>query len=536
MGDTRDAFPVIRISLNSSRSDSPEILEASLFSVVEREALRHQIILNATVSSSALAELILKLSLRHKTEWLESGKDSSVVDLGNVVVLIDENDYPLISEIENPDNHSKIRLNLRNFFSTLKSCSNFFRFVLITGVTKFRELSLFSALNTAWDITLETKFTKICGLSIDEIKNSFSKYLVPTLSALINNGQLGTGSSVADLLNIVKDWYNGYTWDKESDVLNPYSVMKFFMKQRLENYWYKTGPSLLTSRLSQNGNDYLMVFSNDLSFNDSLPEMSLNGMNDTVLLMQAGYLTVCDITESGDSMEYHLKIPNKEVRDSIRLELLTLLLVPARNILNSPHYLNKKYLQFLDAFATRDEDKCELFLSSIFAGIIQRGPVIQASSDSTDINGVHIGSFILNEFFFRSMLQLLLEFGNKLAIHESFSDIGRSDLAVQVSGNGWVALEIKHEKADPAHKGSDVSLDGETIVIGERSEYVNDRLDKMISAAFVQIININYAKKYLADGVDVYAAAVAVYGTSDFMVRFKKIVWREGEGSSILLV
>ncbi|MDR1035475.1 MAG: hypothetical protein LBT40_02530, partial [Deltaproteobacteria bacterium] len=80
------------------------------------------------------------------------------------------------------------------------------------------------------------------------------------------------------------------------------------------------------------------------------------------------------------------------------------------------------------------------------------------------------------------------------------------------------------------------SFDGETIVLGKRSEYVNSRLEKMISAAFVQIIEKNYAKKYLAECEDVYAAAIAVYGTSDVMVKFKKVVWAVEERDTVELV
>jgi hypothetical protein len=339
---------------------------------------------------------------------------------------------------------------------------------------------------------------------------------------LKDKGQLGPEASEIDLLKTLTDWYNGYTWDGNTEVLNPLSVLNFFREKRISNYWYKTGSSLLTSRIAQKDTDYFKVFSKDLSFNDSLPEMYINHLNDTVLLMQAGYLTVSGITESGTTIQYHLKIPNNEIRDSIRLEILTRFLVPVSELSDIPQFLNKKYLQLLDAFATRDEAKCDFFFSTIFAGFIQRSP---GSPESVERACRQIDPSILNEFFFRTFLQLFLEFGNKIVTPEPFSDIGRSDLAVQVPGNGWVAIEIKYEKADPAHKGTDVSLDGETIVLGKRSEYVNSRLEKMISAAFVQIIEKNYAKKYLSEGVDVYAAAIAIYGTSDVTVKFKKVVW-----------
>ncbi|MDR1036272.1 MAG: AAA family ATPase [Deltaproteobacteria bacterium] len=522
MGDRWDAFPIIRISFNTINSDPPETFESSLLDVIKGVADDYDIILDASDSVTALVKLIQSLSKGHKKDWIRSGKDPSILPEGNVVVLIDEYDFPLISSIGNDKGSEKIRLTLHKFYSAIKGCSEHLRFVFVTGITKFRELSLFSAMNTALDITLDMDFAKICGFTIDEIKESFSEYLAPTLLELKNKGQLGPDASETDLLHVLADWYNGYTWDGKTEVLNPLSVLNFFKDKKIANYWYKTGSSLLTSRISQKDTDYFKVFSKDLSFDDSLPEMHINSLNDTVLLMQAGYLTVSGITESGTTMQYHLKIPNNEIRESIRLEILSRLLVPYAERSTVNQFLNKKYLQLLEAFATRDEANCDFFFSTIFAGHVQRGP---GSPESVERAYRHIDPSIINELFFRSLLQLLLEFGNKIVTPESCSDIGRSDLAVQVPGNGWVVIEIKHEKADPAHKGSDVSFDGETIVLGNRSEYVNSRLEKMISAAFVQIIKKNYAKKYLSDGVDVYAAAIAIYATSDVTVRFKKVVW-----------
>ncbi|MDR1036771.1 MAG: AAA family ATPase [Deltaproteobacteria bacterium] len=541
MGERWDAFPVIRISFNSGfKTNPPEELEPSLLSSIKREAAEHKIILDSKNSPSAMADLITTLSSRHKEDWLQSGKDPSKLVSGNVVVLIDEYDFPLIANIGNLDKCNELRLTLHDFYSTIKGCAQKLRFVFITGITKFRELSLFSAMNTVRDITLEPTFAGICGFTIDEIEKSFSEYLAPTLSDLKEKGQIGMNASVADLLKTMVEWYNGYTWDAETEVLNPLSVMSFFQEKLFKNYWYETGTSILTSRIAHNGVDYFKVFSKDLAFKDSLPLMHINKLNATVLLMQAGYLTISGITGLGKDAQYHLKIPNYEIRDSIRLELLANLLAPDKDPSEVEECLNEKYINLLHAFATHDEAECEFYLSTILAGIVQYGSGSPDRLDSHESletpvnNGISVTSggsvkqvclFSPNEYYFRTIIQLLLELGNKLTIPESPSDVGRSDLAVQVPGNGWVAIEIKHEKADPAHRGADVVFAGDKIVIGKPSKYVKGRLEKMISAAFDQIIKKNYAKKYLSEGDDVYAAAMAVYGTSNVMVRFKKVVW-----------
>jgi hypothetical protein len=381
-------------------------------------------------------------------------------------------------------------------------------------------------MNTVYDISLKPKFSTICGFTKEEIQTSFSQYLEPTLMALKQDGQLSQNSTVDELLGKIIKWYNGYSWDGESEVINPLSVLSFFENKSFNNYWYNTGSSLLTSHISHNDVDYFKVFDKNLSFIDSFPEMDFNNLNASVLLMQAGYLTVRGVTGSGNSKEYHLKIPNNEIRDSIRRELLTGFLSPPP-IGNYEQFLNQKYLQFLDAFGARDAEKCELYLSTILAGIIQRNS--RKQKDKLDTTRY-------NEFFLRSILQLLLEFGNKLSIPEPFSDIGRADLAVQGPNNEWVAIEIKFEDTDISHNTGETPVSDNEIVIGKRTKFATRKLQTMIRKAFKQLILKNYLKKYLGETTNVYGAAVAVYGTSDVMVRFKKVVWADKPSKTIAVV
>jgi hypothetical protein len=526
-----DAFPVISISLNKTQPENV-FFEPTLLGEVKRSANKYGIVLDSVSSSMAIADLIERLSFIHKASWENQGKDPAQLYNGNVVLLIDEYDFPLISNIGNPEQQEEIRLTLRNFFSSIKGCAETLRFTFITGVTKFRQLSLFSSMNTIKDISLDEHFSTICGFTEQEVKAYFSDFLSQTLSDIKSKKQIDEHADVDSLVAHVMKWYNGYSWDGKSKVLNPLSALTFFEKKEFGNYWYQTGSSLLTSRVANNTADYFKIFDKDLAFSGSFPEMDLNNLNDTLLLMQAGYLTIDSFTSLGIRKIYNLTIPNYEIKDSIRLELLADFFVPS-NSPNPDNYLNRKYLQFLKAFSSRNEEKCELFLSAILAGIIQRGPgspKIQDNQDFQDDQENQEGEnekcqqATTTEFLFRTILQLLIEFGSQLVIPESFSDIGRSDLAVK-SNNRWIAIEIKHENADYTHGKTDVSLNKGDIVLGRRNEYVSGRLEKMINQAFIQIVQKNYAKKYMADGFDVYAAAVAVYGTSDVMVRFRKVVW-----------
>jgi hypothetical protein len=537
-GFSWDQFPVISIALNRTQPEQ-DLFEPTLLGEVKRIANKNGIVLDSVSSSMAIADLIESLALKHKASWEKQGKDPHLLYKGNVVLLIDEYDFPLISNIGNPKKQEEIRLALRSFYSSIKGCSENLRFTFITGVTKFRQLSLFSSMNNIKDISLNERFATICGFTKQEVKTYFSQFMGSTLLDLKSKGQVDEDADGDSIIEHLMKWYNGYSWDGKSHVLNPLSVLTFFENKEFGNYWYQTGSSLLTSRVANNTVDYFKIFDKDLSFGGLYPEMDLNNLNDTILLMQAGYLTIDSITGFGSRKIYNLTIPNNEIKDSIRLELLAAFFVPS-NSLNPDTYLNRKYLQFLKFFGSRDERKCEFFLSTILAGIIQRGPgspkiqEFQDGQDDQKEDNEKGQQATATEFLFRSLLQLLIEFGNQLVIPESFSDIGRSDLAVQ-SNKGWVAIEIKHENADTTHEKTDVSCNKGDIIHGIRSEYVNGRLEKMINQAFIQIVQKNYAKKYLADGFDVYAAAVAVYGTSDVMVRFRKVIWEGALNANIAL-
>jgi hypothetical protein len=235
LGYRWDVFPVISLSLNTT-CPKQNLFEASLLETVKEEAKDNGIDLDASSPSTAILKLIRELSRSHKSAWPQEGKDLSMLDMWTVVLLIDEYDYPLIGNIGSLKDSEKIRLSLRDFFSSIKACADQLRFVLITGITKFRQLSLFSSMNNTRDISLDEHFATICGFTKNEIVTSFSNYFDKTISTLKQKGQLGADAAKAELLENMMKWYNGYTWDGKSEVLNPLSVLNFFENKKFSNY------------------------------------------------------------------------------------------------------------------------------------------------------------------------------------------------------------------------------------------------------------------------------------------------------------
>ncbi|MDR1080142.1 MAG: AAA family ATPase [Deltaproteobacteria bacterium] len=515
LGDLWETFPVIRLSFNSI-SDDPETFEDDLLVSIKTIARIRKIELESKSPSAAISELIAMLSAEHR--FLQP-PDISRLTLGNpfrnVVLLIDEYDFPLVGNIGVRTDLEKIRLSLHKFYSSVKSCSKFLRFVFITGITKFRQLSVFSGMNNTRDISLTEKYATICGFTEDEINSAFENYFEQTLDALKKKNQISKESTPLDLIKLMMEWYNGYSWDGKSRVLNPWSVLSFFSEQSLGNYWYESGSSLLTSNITQNRTDYFKVFDKNLTMVSPYPVMDIDNMDSTAVLMQAGYLTIDRITQLAPKPKYSLKIPNNEIFKSIRLEILEHMIVPSNE--DDPElYLNQKYMGFLKAFGSRDEKECERYLFTILSSIYQRDP-----GNSP------------NESYFRSLLQLLIEFGNDLALPELPSDIGKSDLSIKTPKGDWVVIEIKFAKSESPETDTTVpeiitDNDG-NIAIGNKPEFVQRILDKKINDSFLQIVNKNYASKFIASDFDVHAAAIAIYGTSYVTVRFRQIVWKDGK-------
>ncbi|WP_235597342.1 AAA family ATPase [Cylindrospermopsis raciborskii] len=145
------------------------------------------------------------------------------------VVLVDEYDKPILDNIDNPPIAAEMREGLKNLYSVLKEQDANLQFVFMTGVTKFSKVSLFSGVNQLTDITIDTRYSSICGYTETDLTQSFGEHLAG-----------------ADR-EAVRSWYNGYNWTGSESVYNPYDILMFIDKRKIfRNYWFETGsPSFL---------------------------------------------------------------------------------------------------------------------------------------------------------------------------------------------------------------------------------------------------------------------------------------------------
>ena len=227
-----------------------------------------------------------------------------------VVVLIDEYDAPLL-DVMREESFEPLRNMLQGFYKVLKESTGYLRFVFLTGITKFSQLSIFSALSNLTDITMDPRYAAICGITKEELVTT----LMPEVEAMANK----CGKSVEKLLGDLRRRYDGYHFtDDCPDIYNPFSLLSCLKHQKLKNYWYSTGtPTLLTKEIA-----HFVIKPEELDhFNAS--EMELNAPMERAdspitVMYQSGYLTIKDY----DCGIYTLGFPNEEVRVSFLKGLL----------------------------------------------------------------------------------------------------------------------------------------------------------------------------------------------------------------------
>ena len=228
--DWTKQHPVVHISF-SSIGYKELGLEKAIENRLKEIAKKANIILKNKVLSQIFKELIEKLSINN-----------------NVVILIDEYDKPIIDYLDDLPKAKEHQKTLKNFYSIVKDSDPYIRFLLITGVSKISRASVFSELNHLDDITIDWRFAALVGLTQEEVEDNFEAYLQTSQKELNINRE--------ELLRDLKKWYNGYSWDGEIFVYNPFSILSFFQKSAFRGYWFFKGPPLFLTNVLKGTNLY----------------------------------------------------------------------------------------------------------------------------------------------------------------------------------------------------------------------------------------------------------------------------------------
>ncbi len=221
-----------------------------------------------------------------------------------VVILIDEYDKPILDNITKPELAREMREGLRNFYSVIKDNDAHIQFALLTGVSKFSKVSLFSGLNHLKDITIDARYSAICGYTDEDVDSVFA----PELTGLDRDE--------------IRRWYNGYNWTGTS-VYNPFDLLLLFDKREFRNYWFETGTPTFLVDLLTSRHTFTPDLAKVVAMDDLLSSFDVDAIATEALLFQAGYLTIAEKMHFGGAMiEYTLEYPNREVEASLNMVML----------------------------------------------------------------------------------------------------------------------------------------------------------------------------------------------------------------------
>ena len=222
------------------------------------------------------------------------------------VVLVDEYDKPLLQTIDKPELFDDYRATLKAFYGVLKSEDANLRFSMLTGVTKFSQVSVWSDLNNLQDITMDPFYSSVCGISEEELHAN--------LNAEVENLAATNKISVDECYSFLKAKYDGYHFCEDTEgIYNPFSLLNTLQSTKMRDYWFQTGtPTFLVQEIKRNNYDLRKLIDGVDVDSQRLTEYSVGGTNPIPILVQSGYLTIKGYDSRFDT--YHLELPNEEVK------------------------------------------------------------------------------------------------------------------------------------------------------------------------------------------------------------------------------
>jgi len=402
-----ESYPVIHLDMSRISTDSGVAgVRESLAGETDDISRKHKVDLRgATIPGDMLKRTIVEVSEKH-------GKPA--------VVLVDEYDKPFLDFYNKPPMAQEVRDIMRSYYSQLKANEPHIRFLFMTGISKFTKAGVFSTLNNLNDISLDRKFGTLLGYTEKELVDYFHEHL--------DAGAKDLNISTDELVNKLRDYYNGFCFDGIHRVYCPFSVLNFFSDYQLSNYWIDSGGTKIIADYMKDRHLTVEQFrgiqvSRDFAFRpgeiETAPPESF--------FYQAGYLTL----REGISDDFSLDYPNAEVLESMS-QLVTINIVQN----DDSNYFIDFRTPLLDA--VRDSN-AGLFVETInrLLASIPYDDYAKAAQAAIRRSGVPA-----REWLYRSAILSFLHGCGVLAISEPHTSKGRSDLLLCHKGTTWV-IEIK---------------------------------------------------------------------------------------------
>ena len=424
--------PVLRLDMSTLNSVGSTGIEQAIVEMISRTARKLNVALHSQSMTGTLIDLI---------EEVYAVK-------GHIVVLIDEYDKPILDNLSDLNKADEMREVLRSFYTVLKSCDEYLRFVFITGISKFSKMGVFSAMNNLEDISMDKRYGSITGYTQEELEYVFNDRLNATADDMKITRD--------ELLARMKNYYDGFCFDGNIRLYNPFSILQCLSKGEFRNYWYTSGsPSFMIKWMKehqiQDPEDYRHIVVNG---NDFISVQEIEQADAASLLYQSGYLTI----EKKEDQLLTLDYPNKEVLNSV-----------------SSMYL--KLIYRVEGYALLGNQIWKALRQGDIPEIVRLYNIAIANIPYDDFPKNR------NEFWYRSMFIMLLRGAGIISYSEPHTSKGRADVVLQFN-NLTVVLEFKF-----AQNSSDVeNMKRKGIEQMQDRNYVkgyDDEGRKIISAVLI---------------------------------------------------
>ena len=432
--------PVLHLDLNTEKYDSKERLDNLLNDFLVKEEMKYG-------SMPSETSLGLRFQGIIQRAYEQTGQ--------RVVILVDEYDKPMLQAIGNPELQEEYRGTLKGFYGALKSMDGCIKFAMLTGVTKFGKVSVFSDLNNLEDVSLSREYYDVCGITEEEMLRCFPA----EIDALAQQNGMTREECVARL----RKMYDGYHFEETAPgVYNPFSLLNTFKSQKFGSYWFETGtPSYLVTLLRRHNHSLEEMATSEVTA-EVLNSIDAESTDPIPVIYQSGYLTIKGYKER--FKKYILGFPNEEVEEGFVKYLV-------------PFYLNNREKRsvfdvekFSDDVETGKPEQFLLRLKSLFAS----APYDSVTGDK--------------ENHFQNMMWVAFKMIGFYSHTEYHTSDGRIDLLVEtplyryvmefkLDGTAEEALQQIHQKDYPLQFSLD---DKKTFLVGVNFSMDTRTIDKYV--------------------------------------------------------
>ena len=284
-------YPILHLDLNTEKYETKQ----SLDKILDSNLKDWEAIYKPDIQGETLSDRFMRVI---RQAYKQTGLQ--------VVILVDEYDKPLLQAIGNEPLQNEYRSTLKAFYGALKTCDRYIKFALLTGVTKFGKVSVFSDLNNLKDISFDRRYIELCGITEKELHQNFDNEVQQLADA--------NGLTKEECYEKLKEDFDGYHFEANTvGMYNPFSVLNTLDNCQFRDYWFETGtPSFLVKQL-QKTNYPLEEMTREELYHDTLNSIDILDESPLPLLYQSGYLTIKDYDTRFRS--YRLGFPNREVEE-----------------------------------------------------------------------------------------------------------------------------------------------------------------------------------------------------------------------------